>query len=208
MCLSISDQLDFSADGNFRLKYRSSASFLMSYQPIWAELGEKPVAEVVISLKGGGKANVKRVEQKKKDAKRFKDELVQKNASLNLPSVASIPQVKVLEAKIAHFLNLLETKCAKDAFEWLFKQSDLNQLSSAVAELKGDDNATHSSNNPEVKIKKASQHLFGKELGDIIVARDTLSGIISSCELAFIRAHSEAGVADHSISKWQSQWKR
>ena len=48
-------ELGFGTSGNYRLKYLNNPSFLFAYQPIWAELGENPVVEVVVSLKGGGK---------------------------------------------------------------------------------------------------------------------------------------------------------
>lgn len=51
----IDDGLDFGEGGCFRLKHHGSASFMFLYQPLWAEFGDCPIAEVVVSLRGGGK---------------------------------------------------------------------------------------------------------------------------------------------------------
>ena len=189
---------DCSPDGLYRLKHLESASLLQQWEPLFATLGADGRVELCVCLLGGGiNIKTKKIEQKKKDVKKFKDELAQKNASLNLASVATFPSVKVLETKMGAFLNLVDTKGATEAFDWLFKQLEVKQIDSALAELKGE---TGGSNNPDVKIKKATQYLFGIELQDIMVSRDTLLGIISTCELALLRAHSEAGVANSNFT--------
>ena len=189
------DALDESAiycngdNGVFRLKFLSSPSTLLAYQPIFAEFGTNPSFELVATLKGGGK-RAKGVQGQGDgigSVKDIKGEITK--GLVHLKNYSNPPSVVVeIIASIEKLVQ--DTKeSPKDVASSLFQSVSKKQLSTILA------GAINSSTRPQTRIKFIAEvalpelHEQLEELGQM--QKTAIETIQNGIQLALATEFSE-----------------
>ena len=168
MAKHIDDGLDFDDSGCFRMKHHETASFMRLYQPLWAEFGPCPIAEIVISLRGGGKRMT--VTKKQGKIKELKS-MVVAHAS-ETAGMEKTDLMKSVDGIIEAFGNQVEVDAVSALKGYIGSNSLLNleKMLTVLEESK--------TGGAEGKIRSITTFFFGDQMKKLADEHDTHEKII------------------------------